>query len=145
MRRFRMLILPMCVLFLVGCKSEPEKATADVEHTVPTEEPETIQEVEEITAGPSTFLFKSDDMGTGEYLKLIEAQNGDRTWYYYSEKRPEEVKLGRKLEKGFENIYFTSSPKVLYTIGGSECGFHLSDNEKGTSQWYDQIEPSCPN
>ena len=130
-----------CSLLMFACSSEPENVPVD--DSAVERESEAVEEVEEISAEPSTFLFKSDDLGTGEFLKLVEGSNGERTWYYYSEKRPEEVKLGRKIEKGFENIYFTSSPKVMYTIGGSECGFHLSDNVKESSQWYEQIEPVC--
>lgn len=129
-------------LIVMGCKSAPENEPVDdsPEET----EVEMSEEVSEEPSNiPSTFLFKSTDLGTGEFLKLVESENGERTWFYYSEKRPEEVKLGRKIEKGFENLYFTSTPKVLYTIGGSECGFHLSDNSKETSQWYEQIEPEC--
>jgi hypothetical protein len=86
-------------------------------------------------------LFKSKDMGYVEYMKRVIYSNGNYDWFYYTEKNPKEVKLGKN-ETDVESVYFYKNPDKIYEIGYSECGFTVF-NPDGTMQWYQQIDPPC--
>lgn len=108
---------------------------------MPSENTSEKTEKEEEAKSPIT-IFKSTDLGSDEFLKLVVTDDNKRTWYYWSEKKTEEVLLGSKTVNGLECLYFFTKPSELFEIGGSECGFSLfKDDER--LQWYDQIEPTC--
>lgn len=128
----------LATFFLFSCTSEPAEAIPEEILTedstiVSVEAPDIL--VEDVT------IYSSSDMGMLEYLKLVKEDSGQRNWYYYTEKKPKEIKLGVTKRSGLEVLYFYTKPEVLYTIGGSECGFMLESEEE--SQWYEQIQPAC--
>ncbi len=132
----KQLLFGLGILALVAsCKSE----TSDSESTDTTPKEETVEDTLEKN---NITIFQSNDLGTAEFLKIVDREDGKREWYYWSEKKEEEVRLGVKTVDGLEAIYFFSKPSEIYEIGGSECGFSLFQGEERL-QWYDQIEPKC--
>ena len=130
----------LAAIYLISCTSEPtvpnpQENFIEDSDAVALEAPETI--IEDVS------VYSSSDMGLVEYLKLVKEESGQRNWYYYTEKQAKEIKLGVTRRNGLEVLYFYSKPEVLYTIGGSECGFMLESNDE--SQWYEQIKPACIN
>ena len=90
----------------------------------------------------SSETYKSNDLGYVEYMKRVVFKDGSYEWYYYTDKKPEEQKLGSTEKDGFEAVYFFKNPKVIYEIGGSECGFYITD-PKNVTQFYYMVDPPC--
>lgn len=86
--------------------------------------------------------FVSTEMGVQEYLEMRQNDNGDKEWYYSSEKNLKEVKMGVTSKNGANAIYFLSKPQDLYFLDLETCGFTLTDS-KNEEQWYRQTEPKC--
>lgn len=117
-------------ILLSSCQSE----TKDVNSTSSTEE---ISD-EETT---NEYVYASDETGATEYMKLV-IEDGERQWFYWSDKKEEEIRLGVKQIDGLEAVYFFGKKDELYEIAESECGFSLFLGEKRL-QWYQQTEPEC--
>lgn len=129
------------VLFLFSsCSTEvvSEKDDQEQEGSVEIQ----ANEAEEVKED-KVFLFESTDEGVKEFMRCTELPNGKKQWVYSTVKNPREVKLGSRVEAGFEVVYFYSNPEELYWVYGSECGFTLSNDTKRTSQWYSQVQPNC--
>lgn len=127
-------------LFLGSCSTEvvSEKDADNPEDSVEIRENK-ADEVKE----DQVFLFESTDEGVKEFLRCTKRPDGTSQWVYSTVKNPKEVKLGTRVEAGFEVIYFLTSPDELYWVYGAECGFTLSNDTKRTSQWYSQVQPNC--
>lgn len=87
-------------------------------------------------------IYKSDDLGLVEYMKKVKYTDDSYDWFYYTDKKPEPVKMGITEKNGFEAVYFSNKPNVVYEIGEERCGFTVTD-PKATSQWYEQVSPPC--
>lgn len=135
-----LLILFGALFLIASCQSEAEDTKNENEDT--TDVSETPIDTNDIVSNDNITIFASEDMGVREYLKLVEKENGGEEWYYWTEKKETEVRLGLKDLDGLKGIYFFGKPGEVYEIGGSECGFSLFLGEKRL-QWYQQIEPEC--
>lgn len=101
-----------------------------------------IADAKEKNPQVSSETYKSDDLGYVEYMKRVVYKDGSYDWYYYTNKKPEEQKLGSTEKDGFEAVYFYKNPNVIYEIGGSECGFYITD-PKQVTQFYSMVDPPC--
>ncbi|XOV66660.1 MAG: hypothetical protein ACFHU9_13625 [Fluviicola sp.] len=140
MKNTLLLLTGICFI-ITSCKSESSKESVQNE---PKENVNTENSVDSTNTNESkdVTIFTSTEMGVKEYLKLVVDENKQREWYYWTEEKPDEVKLGVIDLDGLEGIYFFSKPDEVYEIGGSECGFSLFLGSKRL-QWYQQIKPSC--
>ncbi len=124
-------------LLLFSCQSDSSEE-ADKGNSTQQEN----SEAKEQTEVSKDIVYASDDTGTKEYMKLVINEKGKREWYYWSDKKEDEVKLGVKEIDGLEAVHFFGKKNELYEIAGSECGFSLFLGEERL-QWYEQIEPEC--
>lgn len=131
-----LLALSITFFLLYACQSDSNEndGGASISHD--------IENTAEAASESDSILYKSTETGTTEHMKMKPSENGNREWYYWSEKKGEEVKLGVKTIDGLEAVYFYAEPNKLYEIVPSECGFTLFLGETRL-QWYEQIEPSC--
>ena len=126
-------------VFLSSCSSDEVTDSPSLDKETSVEEGQPEKKKKDIM-----YLYKSEDEGVIEYMRSTIKPDGTQFWTYFTEKNKNEVKLGTTEKLGFEAVYFLGKPKELYVIGGSECGFSLTDETRNTSQWYGQYLPSCP-
>ena len=131
-----LLALSILLLSIYSCQSN------STENDQSDSTPEASEEHQNESEETVTFLYKSTEDGTTEYMKMQPSEDGTREWYYWSDKKEEEIKLGVKTIDGLEAVYFSANPSKQYEMVVSECGFTLFLGEKRL-QWYEQVEPSC--
>ncbi len=135
----RIFFIVVCFALFASCSAEvvnDDTTTADVNTEIAPNEAD-IEPVDK------EYLFESDDEGVKEFMRSTQTPDGKSSWVYFTAKNPKEIKLGSRMQAGFEVVYFLTKPKELYWIYGAECGFTLSDDSKRTSQWYAQVKPRC--
>lgn len=127
-------VLVVVSLLLFSCKSDPKEEAA-------TKTSDTrANKAEE---KPAFIIYSSENDGTTEYMKLVNTDNDEREWYYWTDKKVDEIKLGVKDVDGLEAVYFSANPSVLYEIVESSYGFSLFLGDKRL-QWYEQIKQGTP-
>ncbi|GAB5416756.1 MAG: hypothetical protein Crog4KO_22450 [Crocinitomicaceae bacterium] len=126
-------ILTAVATLLLSCQSELKDESKDTS-TTPDQEVTEFEQTNE-------YVYKSDDTGATEYMRLI-IENGERQWFYSSDKNEEEVRLGVKEIDGLEAVYFFGKKNEIYEMAPSECGFSLFLGENRL-QWYQQTTPEC--
>ncbi len=127
------LALLAAISLLISCESASKNAPKD---NSTTSKQETIAQEQ-----TNEYVYTSDDIGATEYMRL-KIEDGERQWFYWSDKSEEEIRLGVKEMDGLEAVYFFGKKNEVYEMALSECGFSLFLGEKRL-QWYQQTEPEC--
>ncbi len=125
------LILAGALCLIASCQSEnkekPNKKEASKSQELKAESKETV--------------YTSDENSPTEYMKLVPGDNGERQWFYWTDKKPDTVELEVKIVDGLEAVYFKGASNKLYEIVQVSDGFSLFLGEKRL-QWYQQTDPT---